>query len=327
MDTIIQFINQSERIAVLTHISEDADALGSAAAFAKALKGIEKTVDIYISEAPEDRLALLGNDFILFDEEMELPAYDLCVCLDCADLERLGSRIRIFNDASRTINIDHHFTNPNYADANLVMKDASSVGEVVFLLLREMEIEITQEIAKCLYVSISADTGCFKYSNVSPQTMEIVAELLKQNIDHAAICKVMFSSEKREVMRFRGHLMENIIEYFDGKLCIVQSNDALLKRYGVNKKDIGDIVDIPRKIEGCEIAASVREYGEEVKISFRSNGRYDVSDLALAFGGGGHKMAAGATVFGSSAEQVIERIVYVCKEILTPEEGLLYDRV
>ena len=109
--------------------------------------------------------------------------------------------------------------------------------------------------------------------------------------------------------------MNNLEQYFDGKLNIVLAPDSLISEYGIEEKDTGDIVNIPRSVAGCEIAVSIREAKEKNKISFRSNGKYDVSKLAEKFGGGGHIMAAGAAFRTKTIEQVKEEVIKYCEEI------------
>lgn len=322
MEKIVELIKEAENIAVLTHISEDADALGSAAAFLYAMERMNKRADIYISEKPEDKLDCFGNIFTVFDGNAKLESYDLCVCLDSADIGRLGERISVFQNADHTVNIDHHITNPEYAEANLVRGGISSTGEILYGLFVNMDIKITKPIAEALYTSIAGDTGGFKYSNVSPDTMRIAARLLECGIDHAGICRRLFDLYKPQVLKMRGYIMENIHEYYKGRLCMVVAGDEIFEKYGVSEKDTGDIVNIPRMAETCEIAASVRKSGDKIKVSLRSNGAFDVSGLAVSFGGGGHKMAAGVTFEKQTVDEVEKILVDACGKLFDESERL-----
>ena len=314
MNKIIDIIKQSSKIAILTHISEDADALCSAEALLEGLKSLNKNVQIYVNDTPESRLRFLDLNYIVYNEDDVSDDFDLCICLDCGDLNRLGSRVKIFEDSNITVNIDHHYTNPGYADENYVEGNASSTGEIIYKLLREGDIEISDRIAMLLYTAILSDTGGFRYSNTSPYTMGVAAELLEHNFDHSEIYRKIFETERREILKFKGVVMENIHEYFDGKLCITSVDKPEYDRFNVSEKDLGDIVNIPRMLEGCEIAVSVRKGIEKTKISFRSNGKYDVSVLAEKFDGGGHKMAAGASSVTSVAETE-KQIIEICREM------------
>lgn len=302
MNKIINAIKKYKSIAILTHISEDADAICSALALKAVLEEAGKKADVYISAPIEERLKFIGGDMIIFEGDKEYPPYELCICLDSGDLGRLGERIKIFENAECTMNIDHHCTNPEYAEINYVIGDASSTGEIIYDLLSAAKIKITKRIAELLYSAIASDTGCFKYSCASPSTMRAAAALMECGIDHAELCRRLFDTEEKSEMRLKGYIMENIHEYFGGRLCIAAADADLFARFGADEKNVGDLVNIPRRVKGCEIAISIRAVGDKCKISFRSAGKYDVSEMAAAIGGGGHKMAAGATIGGGVDE-------------------------
>lgn len=315
MNSIINLINDAESIAILAHESEDADAAGSCYAMKNVLFGMGKKVRCYFSRDIEHHLEFMGKDYELLDEN-DVPVFDLCLCLDCGDILRLGKRKLIFDSARHTASIDHHETNTMFAEVNLTDGNAAATGEILFRLFRKMEIKLTKEIASNLYIAISSDTGSFKYSNVSPETMQIAAELLKYNINHAEIARRLYDTEPVQVMRFKGALMNKIEQYAGGKLCLVGITADMLSKYGIEERDAGDAVNIPRAAEGCSIAVSVREAEDKIKISLRSNGEYSVSKIAEKFGGGGHKMAAGAAQTGRSFDEVKADIIKTCEEVL-----------
>lgn len=319
MKDIIDKIEEKSKIAILTHISEDADAVCSALALKEACDNMGKTADIYISDNLEERLEFLSGEMIVFEKEKIYPAYELCVCVDCGDLKRLGERIIIFENSECTINIDHHCTNPEYADFNYVLGEASSTGEIIYNLLTKMKVKLTKRIAELLYAAIASDTGSFKYSCTSADTMRAAAKLMELDIDYVNICRCLFDTESRNEMRLKGHIMENIHEYFNGKVCIAVADEKLFKHFGVDEKNIGDLVNIPRRIKGCEIAISVKMIGDKCKISFRSAGKYDVAEFAASLGGGGHKMAAGATISGE-IEEIESMLVKKLGKYMNPEE-------
>ena len=314
MNKVIELINKANSVVILSHDSEDADAIGSSFATRLALMGMGKEVECIFSEIPEKRIRFLGDDYSVFDENY-IPEADLCLCLDCGDIKRIGKRKAIFEAAKTTACIDHHHTNVGFCDADFIDTKAPATGEILYNLFTEMGVEITRDIAKQLFAAISSDTGSFKYSNVRPETFIIASELIKKDIDHAEIARKLFDTEDLKVVKFKGHLMNNLEQYFDGKLNIAIAPDSLITEYGIEEKDTGDIVNIPRGVAGCEIAVSIREAKEKNKISFRSNGKYDVSKLAEKFGGGGHIMAAGAAFRSKSIEQVKEEVIKYCEEI------------
>lgn len=315
MKSVIELIKKAESIVILAHDNEDADAIGSSYAVRDALISMGKKATVYLSCEIVGYLSFMGTDYCLLDEN-NIPEADLCLCLDCADIDRIGKRRVIFDNAKHTACIDHHRTNPGFAEANYIEADSPATGEIIYNMLVEMGEEITQEIAKNLYAAISTDTGSFQYSNVRPSTMLIIAELLKKDIDHAEISRLLYDTKEIGVIKFKGHLMQNIQSYLGGKLNIVCVKKAELSEYGIAERDANDVVNIPRAVKGCEIAVSIREDGEKIKLSFRSNGKYSVSEIAEHFGGGGHTMAAGAAQSGKSLDEVKREVIRVCEEVI-----------
>ena len=314
MKKIAEAIKKAENIIITAHISEDADALGSVFSLTKALRNSGKKVTALLSDIPERRLQFLDCEYVVYEEGMEF-SNDLLICLDSADIKRLGKRA-ILLEKSQSISIDHHYTNTNFAEINYVSGDSPATGELIYKLILELGLEITKDIAEFLYVAISGDTGSFKYSSTTPQTMRIVADLMEKGIDHAELSRRIHETESLNAMLLKGHIMSDIKSYYNGKANIVVLEEETFKKFRVDEKDVGDIVNIPRMIEGTEVAVSIREVPEKIKISFRSNGKYNVSDIAKNFGGGGHEMAAGAAVEGKTLAEVLEKIVKVLGEYL-----------
>ncbi len=329
MQKVINKILEADSIVILAHDREDADAAGSSFAMRLALIAMGKKAVCCFSDRLEKHLEFMDSDYQVFSGS-EIPVYDLCLCLDCGDMKRIGKRAAVFDAAAATASIDHHETNTLFAEENYVEADAPATGEILYRMFLKMGVEITEDIARNLYTAISSDTGSFKYSNVRPETMRIAGELLKKDFDHAEIARNLYDLEPLELLRFKGHVMNSIELYANGKLSIISISDGLLNEYGISEKDTGDIVNVARSVKGCEIAVSVRETKRKIeagdppcereesliKISFRSNGRYTVSDIAGKFGGGGHSMAAGASVSGAGLEEVRAQVIKICEEAL-----------
>lgn len=314
MEKILEKLKMSQRAAVLAHVSEDPDALGSCFAMTEALRQLGNDAVCYLSEKPEEALAFIGGDYKVYNGDASDIDCDLCVCLDCGDRERLGSRIDIFRKIGASVNIDHHYTNECFADENYIDGAASATGEILYELFEKMDVEITDKIARFLYIAIAADTGSFKYSNVSPKTMRVAADLLEHDFDHAEASRLLFDTEPLAMMKMRGAIMGNIHSYCDGRLNIICVDEKMFTRYGV-EEGRGDLVDIPRRVENTEIAVCLKRHKDRIKISFRSNGNVNVADIAAQFGGGGHAAAAGATTDGAFAAAE-KTVVKYCTEAL-----------
>lgn len=311
MENVIETIKQAKSVAVMAHISEDPDAIGSCLAMAHVLEMMGKNAVCYFSEAIDKTFDFLHPNYKVYPTGQEI-LHDLCIVLDCGDLDRLGERTELFTKAERTVNIDHHYTNPGFADANYIDADASSTGEMLWRLFQKMHVPIDVDTARYLYLAIAADTGSFQYSNVSPETMRVAADLLEQPIDHARIAKALFGTESLCMMRLKADIMGHIQSFYDGKLALVTVEEKQLQKYGVEERTTGSLVNIPRRVEGTQIAVCLKEKDGKVKLSMRSGGEVNVAEIAAQFSGGGHKMAAGG-ILDCSLKEAVDRVVKACR--------------
>lgn len=314
MKKVIDMIKNADSICVLGHISEDADSVASCAAAKNLLEAMGKRADIYLSAELEKRLRFIGVQARIYDGAPQ--KYELALCIDCGDKSRLGARAALFDAAEHTAQIDHHGTNDNFAEANYVVAEASSAGELVYDVFSAMGVPLDKKASEYIFTAIASDTGSFKYSNVSPKTMRVAAELLETGIDNAYISRMLFDTSSAEQLRFRGYLMSRVKTFAGGRGAAIFVSERELEEFGIDEKDTGDIVNIPRGIEGVAVAVSVRGLADKVKLSFRSNGEYPVDVFAAYFGGGGHRMAAGATVTGRSYDELCAEAVTKIEEVL-----------
>jgi phosphoesterase RecJ-like protein len=303
MNKIISELIGAKKIAISGHIRPDGDCIGSCIAiylYVKQLKqelGFEK-VDVYLSEP-------LGNEFRILSgfDEIKLnydtqESYDVFVSLDCGSLDRLGNAIRFFNEAEKTINIDHHISNPAFAKVNHVVADASSTCEVLYDLMED-EL-ITKEIAEALYVGIVHDTGVFKHSNTSVKTMNIAGRLMQKGIPFSKLIDESFYSKTYIQNQILGRCLMESILVLNGYVVFASISKKMLEFYDAVTSDLDGIIDQLRLTKGTEVAIFAYETAaHEFKVSMRSNGDVNVSKIAVYFGGGGHIKAAGCTIHGS----------------------------
>ncbi len=311
MQTVIDKIMNAKSVAVFPHVNEDPDALGSCFAFAKMLRKIGKQATVYISGKVESRLAFIGSDYVIYHDGIEHD-HDLCACLDCGDIDRITERKALFDEIGNSINIDHHFTNTLFADANYVDGKASATSEILYELFQKMGVDIDDDIAKDLYTAICSDTGCFKYSNVTPKTMRAAANLIEYNFDHADIARLLFDNESLAAIKLKAEIMGGIKSYAGGKISLVITDEKIGEKYGLSKEDIPNLVDIPRRIEGTEVAVCIKRVKDGFRINLRSNGDADVAKIAMEFGGGGHVRAAGATAHFATLQEAEETVIKAC---------------
>lgn len=314
MKKVIELIKQAKTAMILPHENADGDAIGSCLAMRDALRSIGIAAEIYAEEPLEPSLRFLDDGIIVYSGQSI--ACDTAIVLDCGDEKRLGKRKAIADSAERVINIDHHGTNTFFGDAAYVEPEASATGEILFRVFREAGIEITREIARYLYTAICSDTGCFAYSNVSPETFRIAAELIGYDIDHAEIARQLFNCVELSSELMKAELTSSIHSYYGGRLRIVAADERIAEKYGVDLREVSDLVELPRRIRGTEVAVSLKYSGGKLRASLRSNGDVTVDKVALSFGGGGHAKAAGCTIDAPSLDVAEKLIVEAFGELL-----------
>jgi phosphoesterase RecJ-like protein len=313
-DKILIEIKKSKKIAILPHISADGDALGSAFALALGLKKMNKDIDIYLEEEiPKIYDFLPGRDFKKDYEGNEI-FYDLVIAIDTGSVERLGHRKFIFNNCINTINIDHHKTNDYFGFNNWIDVNASSVGEMIYAILKALNIDMDKDIATCLYVAISTDTGSFRFSNTTSLTHKIISDIISYEIDVADISKRIFDNISIQKLKLMSKAINSVELYENGKIALMSVSDDKIGIDGLKNEDFDGIVNLGRNVNGVEVSILLRKWNDkEIKVNFRSNYYVDVSKVAGVFKGGGHKRAAGCIIKGSPEE--IKKIVL--KEIIS----------
>lgn len=313
MKEVAQALNDAQNIIILPHIFPDADAIGSSCAVKEMLKLKGKECKIILDEKMPMYIGYyLPCEYEVYDENKAYDA-DLVLCLDCADTGRLGKRKNILDKAKKSVSIDHHQTNTNFADINRVDAKAAATAILVYRLFEFMNMPINSNTAKNLYTAIVGDTGNFKYSNVTSETFEIASKLIAHDIKHWEISKAVYDTEDLDVIKLKGELSSRLELFGDGKICVLAADKNIFSKYNILPEDIDALVEIPRKVRGAEVAVSLKEAGGGIKVSIRSANYVDVSMVAKVFGGGGHARAAGFMVKDKDIFEVKNSIV---KEIL-----------
>lgn len=307
LDEILEEIKKAESIVLLTHETPDGDAIGSSLGMKLALRKIGKEADLIVTKYARTFNFLPNIEEIKTTSDVE--KYDLAISLDCATIKRIDNR-EYFDKAKKTISIDHHGSNEMYADINYVNPVAPACSEIVLTMLSYFNIEIDKEIGTCLMMGIITDTGGLQYPSTTADTFEYAAELLRKGVDIADICRRTLQEKTKSNFELQKIIMENLELLEDGKLAFSYVTKQDLLDVKAEEGDHEGLVNIGRSIEGVEVSAFIRQEDDEniFKISMRSNGKINVSDICLMFGGGGHPRAAGAKVKGT-VEQIKEKII------------------
>ena len=307
-----------ETVAIGGHVHPDGDCTGAVTGLYHYLKKLRPQlhVDVYLKKIP-DAFAFLGDGIEIRDEadENDPQVYDLFISLDCADKGRLGFSQPVFDAAKKTVSIDHHVSNPMYADINRVAGGASSTCE---LLWEEMDPELVdQTIATALFIGIAHDTGIFRYSCTSPKTLEIAAKLLETGIDASSLITETYCEKTIEQQRATADAVLRAELYVDGKMIASTMSVSQREAHHAKSEHMDGIVEQLRDTRGIECSAFLHEYRQGVwKMSLRSAGKVDVQAIAAHFGGGGHVRAAGATIETEDPQSVIDQVAVCVREQL-----------
>lgn len=290
-------INKSKNICIVSHVNPDGDNIGSLLALGIALKqNVSKNIVIAKTDNIPEQFNFMPNIELIEDIKPE-SKYDLLIVLDCGDIGRLGKLKDIVHNSKTIINIDHHITNEMFGDINIVDEKSSSTGEIVFKFLEQMNYQLTTDIATCLYVAISTDTGSFKYDSTTYETHIIASKLLKTGIDLNEIIVNLYQSKSLRKTKLMIEALTSLELYFNNNLGIVEVTQDMLSQFDASIEDADGIVDFIRDINDVEVSCVLKEVNSnEVKITLRSKKYVDVSQVAKAFNGGGHKKAAGCTI-------------------------------
>jgi bifunctional oligoribonuclease and PAP phosphatase NrnA len=310
---IADAIKQANRIAILSHVRPDCDAVGSQLALALSLKQLGKEICAWNEDGLPESFRFLGRSEIIHRPPDEPEDFDLAIALDTASLQRLGTPLKAIRRAIQWINIDHHASNPGYGDLVYVDPVAPATGQIIYEFLRTEDFPLTQSGADALYAAISTDTGSFRYANVNARTFEIVAELIKSGVNSARIANKLYESYPKRRVQLLGQILPGAAFEANDRIASMALTNETKQRLGIQPDDIDGLIDYVRCVDTVVVAILFEELPEgRIRLSMRSkDDRVDVNKICGEFGGGGHPRAAGARMRGDLEEvrsKVIERV-------------------
>lgn len=303
---IKELVDNSNKIGIISHINPDADNIGSITALSRSLRLYDKDVKtISIDPVPYNLEFIEETKYLTDNYDFE---FDTLFMLDCSDMDRLGKAKGVVDNSKHIINIDHHISNNINVDVNIVEKTASSTGEVLYKILKNIDLPIDKEIGESIYTAISGDSGSFRYDNVSSETFLIAAELLELGVDADKININLYSKMPLSKVKLTNRALDRMVIDDDLKLAYTYILVEDLEEFDGKDSDVEGIVEYIRDIECVEISILLRETSYGYKASSRSKSYYDVSKLASKFGGGGHIRAAGFSVNEKDLDKIIKEI-------------------
>lgn len=308
---ISNILSEKNKFLIIIHEKPDGDAVGSATALGLFLGEIGKCCAILSPSIIPERLNFVKNSSLTYIEGYQALVdtdyeYDYVITVDVASPQLISSVLSNLN-AKIDMVIDHHRVNTVEASIKYVDEDSAAAGEIIYRLVKEYENEsntkiINNEIASSLFTSISSDTGCFKYGNTTSDSHKIAAALLEHDVNAEEINRLLFDTKTSSQLKAEQIGYKNLKMFYDNKLAVTSIDEKEFKKYGISEEDTETISQQARMISGVQIGAFMREKifpdGRiGFKFSVRSNIDSDVSDLCSKFGGGGHKKAAGCTIY------------------------------
>ena len=315
LQAVADAIRAHDRFLVTTHENPDGDALGSLLATHLALgRSSGRTASC---SSPGRRRSRPSTGFSPLDElQRELPAdaaERVLLAVDCANETRLGPDPAVLHQAPFTIDVDHHHDNTRFGDVNLVVADASSTGEVLRDVFRELDVEVTPDLAEPLYVALVTDTGRFQYTNTTPKALRLAAELVEAGADVHKVFQDVYESVQFAKLKLLARALERAQVYEGGGLVVSYLLRGDFAEVGAAEPYSEGVIDYLRAVEGADMAALIREPprggSPARRVSLRaSHDELDVSAIARKAGGGGHRQAAGFSS-DDSIEEITDFIV------------------
>lgn len=312
---------KAKKIGISFHTSPDGDALGSSLALLNALRMLGKDSYIISRDVISDNFS-----FLSFSDEINGKTLkpdldtDVVIVLDCGNVERISADLTNYN--GKVINLDHHISNENYGYMNYVDSEASATCELVYLLINDLGINLSEKsdkkisIGNAIYTGIVTDTGSFRHSNVTKRTHDIAGKLIELGVENSKIHSNLFDNKPFNKVKLIGNVLSNIELDLDNKVAILQIPKRMLEELNLQNADTSDIISVGLGIKGVEVSLLLKEVEDGVKGSLRSKNDVDVRKVAEVYGGGGHVKAAGVMQKNINMEKAKENLLKTLKEAM-----------
>lgn len=320
LDGVMEAISRAKTIALVCHVSPDGDTVGSALAMRLGLMELDKQVTLFCQDKIPDILRFLpGAEGFRMPETADA-RFDLLLCLDVSDEKRMGRCNVLLNMADATAQVDHHGTNTSYCQANFVDGSAPANCLIIYELLQRLGCAITADVALCLAVGLSTDTGHLVYNSTTPEAYRVMGELVEAGAPIAEAYRRLYRERPPRQVALLAKALESLTFHEEGKITSIRLTQKDFADCGALSEDAEIIVNYGLDVKGVAMCVFAREQADgSIKLSLRAVAPCRVSSVAQAFGGGGHAQAAGASV-QLSLDEAVERVVTRMKEELEKTE-------
>lgn len=289
----------ADNIVILTHHFPDGDTLGSGFALCRALQNMGKAARVLCHDS-------IPEKYEYMTAPVPQPAFEpgfICA-VDVADSKLLGESLQPYADKVELC-IDHHSLHREFEKKLLLDASMGATAMLIYQVIEAMGVPLDTVIADCLYTGIATDTGCFKYSNTTPLTHRMAAELMEAGAAAEIINRTMFDIKSRARVLLEQMALQSIVFYDDGRLAIMSVTEEMMRRAGACENDMEGLSPLPRQIEGVWVGVMLRQkVNGDYKVSVRTGTHADAAAICGLLGGGGHSRAAGCTLSGTSRQVV-----------------------
>ncbi len=302
MDQIINQIHSAKHLLIASHSDPDGDAVSSLLALGLAIGKLDKKVTIYNASPIPAVYRFLPYVERIVRHVKKANTYDVALILDCGDLPRIGEAEDTICKIPVVINIDHHVSNSGFGDIQLVDPEACSTAELVYRLIKALDVPIDLATATSIYTGILTDTGSFRFSNTNPAAFAISREMTELGVEPYNVAQHVYGTYSLGRIKLLNLALDSIEISENGKLSVMTVTSSMLAETKTQPEDVDGMINYARRIEDVKVAALIQEQNNgktksdhhcSYHVSLRSDGSVDVAAIACSFGGGGHASAAG----------------------------------
>ena len=311
MDKIINQIKKAQHLLLVSHCDPDGDAVSSLLAMGLALQKLKKKVTIYNASPIPAVYRFLPSVERIVRHIKKAGIYDLALIMDCGDLPRIGEASTTVSQIPVVINIDHHISNTGFGDIQLIDPSACSTAELVYRLIKALDVPLDKAIATSLYTGILTDTGSFRFSSTNQAAFAISQEMAELGVEPHDVAQHVYGTYSLGRIKLLNLALDSIEISQNGKLSIMTVTGAMFAETGTHPEDVDGMINYARRIEDVKVAALIQEQQNgntnsnghcRYHVSLRSDGTVDVAAIAGSFGGGGHASAAGFQIEATLTE-------------------------
>ena len=296
-DEVLSAVLSAGSVLLFGHVSPDGDTLGSVLALKMRMERMGKKVQAMVDGFVPSYLTFLPGHESVLAADAAPDAFDLAIAVDVASADRMGKCEALFAAAEKTAVIDHHGTNPGYAQINMIDEHAPATAILVYRLFSQMDMSMTKDEAICLYTALSTDTGNFIYDSTNAESFAMMSGLMEAGLPLADYSRRLFRQKEEPHVRLLAEVLPGLRVIADGKIAGLRLNQQQLQKVNANGGHCEGIVDYAIDLRGVGMAYFAREMADgRIKVSMRALEPYAVDQIAARFGGGGHKLAAGVTL-------------------------------